>query len=483
MKQHVVDNTPDISLHEKIGAASFTVAEAVAELVANCMDVRVDDKPLNIEVKISPESVEVLDDGTGMDLSILKEAIRLAVNMDEYKERKGRKGMYGLGLKTACASLGRHWSILTRSADTDYDLYTEVDFDALAKRTKADRTKWSSIIEEQPRKPQSPLGKREHGTLIRITKLRDRSPMAGPVIETLGRAYKPHIASGDRITINGTAASTPEYDLLEDSKQEFDKTFGTHGYRVHGWVGLDRKTHNDDAFGLNLYRKNQLIAPWNKDWFRVHLMTSKIVGEVHVDFVPVNFHKKGFVTQSEEWKDVTQFMREFMKPFVRASEQSIKGRNDSTKEARAVQGLRVAMGAAPGLNFSGAPGGNETGSGEAGKKAAPKAAVETTVDAATLVLDDGPISLSYVLVDGGEEEFLWNYLYDSDARDLVAVINSQSQAFKETKDQELLAVMGLADVVMDFMMKERASLWATARDIRNRWITIALKNKKAVKKG
>lgn len=481
--KHEIDTTPDTSLTEKIGAASFTVAEAVAELVANSMDARVELNPLHIEVAVGPTEVAVSDDGAGMTLDILREAVRLAVDMDEFHKRKDRKGMYGLGLKTACASLGRQWSILTRTKGAETDLSITFDFDEIASRPKSSRTEWKATIEEVKRTKSSRLGDREHGTLIRIAKLRDRNPMSGPVMDNLGRAYKPHLGNGDVIRVNEVPAAPPAYDLLEGSKQEFDKTFGDRPYRVHGWIGLDKKTHNDDAFGINLYRKGQLIVPWNKDWFRIHLMTSKIVGEVNIDFVPVNFHKKGFDTQSDEWKAVTAFMREFMKPFVRASEQSIKGRHDKTKEARAVKGLNAAMGAAPGLNFGGDTAGSGSTDEKEEKKSRDDVAVEPTIEIATLHLADGPISLSFSFVAGGDEQTLWGHLYDSGSRDLVAVINTQSQAFKESKDQEMLAIFGLADSVMEFLMREHSFDLSKALDLRNQWVRAALQDRAAVKRG
>jgi hypothetical protein len=44
------------------------------------------------------------------------------------------------------------------------------------------------------------------------------------------------------------------------------------------------------------------VESWNKDWFKVHLMTSRIIGEVHLDFVQANFHKQGFEKTTPEWK-------------------------------------------------------------------------------------------------------------------------------------------------------------------------------------
>src|SRR6267143_786109 len=94
---------PDPALMEDIGATSFTVAEAVVELVANCLDARVPGSGLRVDIGIAPEEIRVVDDASGMSEEILAEAVRLGVKMDMITGRKEeKKGMFGLGMKTAC---------------------------------------------------------------------------------------------------------------------------------------------------------------------------------------------------------------------------------------------------------------------------------------------------------------------------------------------------------------------------------------------
>ena len=65
-----------------------------------------------LERVLGPVSLDlhlILDNGKGMTRDILGEALRLAADMDQITgNTQSRKGMYGLGMKIACSSLGSH---------------------------------------------------------------------------------------------------------------------------------------------------------------------------------------------------------------------------------------------------------------------------------------------------------------------------------------------------------------------------------------
>src|SRR5204863_10224052 len=68
----------------------------------------------------------------------------------------------------------------------------------------------------------------------------------------------------------------------------------------------------------------------------------RIVGEAHLDFVEVNFNKKGFQTQTPEWKLACEVMREHLKPVVRASQEANRNRSDPNRFVKAVEGMKRA---------------------------------------------------------------------------------------------------------------------------------------------
>ena len=469
---------PDPSLMEDIGATSFTVAEAIVELVANSIDARLDEDRLAVDVSVDTEEILVIDDARGMDEATLAEAVRLGVKMDAIKgRRRPRKGMFGLGMKTAAASLGRYWAVHTRPAEGSAEFSVEFDLGSYARRRGDRDFKWAVAIIETAPDVDGPLGHRDHGTAIVIRQLRSKNPMAGPVRELLGNAYKPHIEQGDRIVVNGSEAIPRAYDFLEGTRHEIDAVAGSEGqFQITGWVALDKQTHNAADYGLNLYRLDQLVEAWNKDWFRAHLMTSRIIGEAHIDFVPVNFNKQGFQKQSAEWRQASDAMREWLKPIVRASNEVSRGRNDAGKFARAREGLDRAMGKADAVGVLDPLEGEADGpiGGPTLGGTPPTRPVDAEVAPNAIHLPDAEVPLSYVVADWASEETPWDYLWDPDTRELQAVINSNSRLYRQVKDEAFLGMLAIADCVTRFLVEEREFTARRAREIRDRWLFVTL---------
>jgi hypothetical protein len=466
---------------EDIGAASFTVAEAIVELVANSMDAKVEDSPIEIDILIDPKEIRVVDDARGMERDVLAQAIRLGVKMEHDNESPGgRKGMFGLGMKTACASLGQLWSVTTRPIEGDKEYHVEFDLREWSGQAGDSEFEWSIEIEERDPDEDGVLGRRDHGTAIVVKELRDYNPLAGPVLEKLGRAYKGHLEGEDTIKVNGDKARPPEYDFIEGSKVEIDTTCGDDDeHRIYGWVALDKKTHNDDYFGLNLYRKGQLIEAWNKDWFKVHLMTSRIIGEIHLDFVPPNFYKRGFERQSDEWKLATKTMKEVLEPVVKASREASRGK-DKNKFRKAARGLQKAMGntdAGPGEPDEDDSDDDEDSTTDDDDEGRDDGGTDdeedeedVQVDAKTIVVNGVDIQLSYEMAEIPDEQLPWDYIYDETTDELQAIVNTGSRLLAESNDHEILGTLALADCVASFLADEMKYDPADARQIRNRWL-------------
>lgn len=475
---------PDPTLMEDIGATSFTVPEAIVELVANSIDARVwetdestgslEGRTLEIEVFVSPSEIRIIDNAKGMREAILAEAVRLGVKMDRIqKGSTPRKGMFGLGMKTAAASLGRHWSIVTRPIEEDSEYVVNFDLDEWRSHVGDDTFGWEIEIEEREALG-GVLGNRAHGTAIVIKRLRDANPMSGAVLERVGQAYKPHILKGDTILVNGEEARPKEFQFIEGSRHEFDVPVGPNEeYRITGWVALDKQTHNDPNYGFNLYREGQLLEPWNKDWFPPHLMTSRIIGEANLDFIPPNFHKKGFETQSPQWKLAREVMRDHLKPVVKASRDASRGKTDKGKFTRAVEGLKAAMGKVSEVDLGGEE--HELPTGGAPDKPAVPQEPEITVEENVIVLPDGvKVGLSYVVEEFQSDQIPWDYIYDVSSGELQAVVNSSSRLFTKVKDESFLGMLALADSVASFLVDEKSFSASRAKEVRDRWLYASL---------
>ena len=341
MGERVVKNYPSPRLMDVIGATNQKPPEAIGELVANSFDARYEDEKMNIIVDLRDGQIVILDNGKGMTSPVLEKAVCIAEDMSAHIERgEGTKGHFGMGFKTSCSTLGWFYEIYTRPVEEDIEYHVAFDISDYSTRP-AGADAWDVVIEDSAPRTSSPLGYREHGTAFVIKRLKDRNITVSAVLSYLGEAFKAHIERGDKITIidgeNFYEAVPKEYSFIPGSKIEIDETFGPNGkYHVTGWMALDKQTHNDGLYGFNIYRNDQLVEKWDKSWFRAHLMTSRIIGEVEMDFLDATFFKQG-IQQSEDWTIVSAHMKEYLKPLVTASNNiSKKGNINRPNEVKRI---------------------------------------------------------------------------------------------------------------------------------------------------
>lgn len=322
MGKRVVKNYPSPRLMETIGATNQSPQEAIGELVANSFDARYEDEKLQISIDMRNDQLVIIDNGKGMTSEILEKAVCIAEDMSKYIDRTGAKGHFGMGFKTSCSTLGEFYEIYTRPIEEDIEYHVAFDIEDYSKRPSGSDA-WDVVIEDRKPSMSSPLKNASHGTAFVIKNLRNKDFPISAVYDYIGDAFKGHLNNGDHITVidhNGSHEAKPkDYQFLKGSKVKIDETFGPNGkYHVTGWVAIDGQTHNQGNYGFNIYRKGQLIATDNKDWFRAHLMTSRIIGEVNMDFLDATFYKQG-IQQSEDWEFVSSYMRTYLKGVVNAS--------------------------------------------------------------------------------------------------------------------------------------------------------------------
>lgn len=470
-----INIVPDIRLLVDIGSANYTVPEAISELIANSMDARYEDFPLEVLVTIDMDSVSIIDNGKGMSEQVLGEALRLSAQMDQITgNTEARKGMYGLGMKAACSSLGSLWNIVTRPPGDANQYSVTIDLQKWLKQSN--RQAWEIEVTSSPFDPLGPLGERHHGTAIVVRKLREEFTMPTAVSEKLGMAYKPHLESGDVILVNGVPVLPKTYDLIDGRRWDINIQVGD--YRITGWYGLDSKTHNDGLYGLNIYRLGQLVEAWNKDFLRSHLMSSRVVGEIDLPFINANFHKLGFYKGSEEWKLVRKAMTELLKPVVKASGDMAKNKNDDLRQAKAIKGLDIAYGVLSGSNVTSddlddssheSPGPSGPNSEIHGSQ---KPVMEVGLEALNLAGES--FTLSYTFQELSDETIPWDFIYHRKTNDLQAVINTKSRVYAMVDDEAFIGALALAEAVMGFLIRERDFEYGKAREIRDRWLYLAV---------
>lgn len=308
--------------------------------------------------------VRIVDNGAGLDRSGLSNALRAGYSD---KNKFDTLGLFGMGFNIATGKLGRRTTVTTARASDDFALRVVVDLP----RVVASR-KFEAPV-EQIRKPPGfdhgtiievsdwwPQGDPNSGFVVQLARI------SKPQLrDQIGRRYATALRNsedGVRIVLNdefiegfehcvwsperfverrewGRIPARYEFDTVIRSQRrcQHDGTlvegnleaciecgrsdFRTVEERVRGWVGIQRFDDND-RFGIDLIRNGRAIRVGEKDAFFNYTaglesikeyptdqQTGRIVGEVHLDHVPVDFQKQDFQRSSEEWVRAIHFLR------------------------------------------------------------------------------------------------------------------------------------------------------------------------------
>ena len=484
-----------------IGATNQSPAEAIGELVANCFDARYMDEKLNIVVDMRNEMVMVKDNGKGMNFDVLSKAVCIAEDMSRHIERgEDAKGHFGMGFKTSCATLGNIYEIYTRPAEEDAEYYTCFDIGEYGRRPSG-ADAWDVDIEDYfPTMTNSPLGdSAKHGTVFVIKNLKDKNIQVGSVLKYLGEAFKVHIESGDEITVidnnNSYKAEPAKTKPIDGSRIEINETFGGPNgdkYHIDGWVALDSKIHNDGNYGFNIYRHHQLVEKFDKTWFTAHLMTSRIMGEVNMDFLEATFYKQG-VQISEDWAMVKAHMTTFLKDVVRASRELSRNHNvdKPAEKRRIINELRESYGLEAISGFiDGDPGHGHGGEGDDGgtttgpdggtggtKPAGIKGTIKTIVSEEALKLEDGStISIVYLEKERSDSvKAPFDYVFDEDDDDdlkaeLQVIVYRNHPLWSHKFDAEVRQILATSDAIYRVLVEQKDMDPSASLKIRNEWI-------------
>ena len=495
MGKHVVKNYPSPRLMETIGATNQSVPEAIGELVANCFDARVNQNKIDIIIDLRDEEIKVIDNGKGMTVDVLEKAVCIAEDMSKHMERgEGAKGHFGMGFKTSCSTLGRFYEIFTKSIDESVEYHVEFNIDDYSSRpTNADA--WDVEIEYSDCFRNSPLINMNYGTAFVIKNLKDKAPMFGAIYDYLGEAFKGHLESGDTIKFikseGEVVNAIPKvYSFLDNTKIEIDQAFsiteddGSQSQcQIKGWMAIDKVTHNNGCYGFNIYRNNQLLEKWNKEWFAAHLMTSRIIGEVNMDFLESTFYKQG-TQQSVKWIMASEHMKEYLKGIVKASRDvSRKGNiNKPSELKRIIKTLNEDYDVDFDEKELNNKFGNDTSSGgsNSGKNDGQSMndKIKGYVKEKSLILDDvGEIKISYL-----ETENVLNvpfdYIFDDEKYDddddcnveLQVIVIKNHPLWEKKIDSEIQKILVTSDAIYRMLVEKLKFDTSDALKIRNEWI-------------
>lgn len=299
MPLRFIDITPDRSLFAKLGQGGYSTSEALAELVDNAIDAQAS----RVGLSLSKSKIKVTDDGGGMDETDAALSLRLG-----HSTKKNQLGQFGLGLKTAALSLGRDFEVVSANGHEEFTLKFQ-------EKEWLNHGNWSRF-------PIRVKKTKHKGTDIQIQRLHVRMDAHAIrwIREDLQARFGPFLAAGQiRITVNRSDCRSTPPALTQEGKKnvELQTPFG----KITGWYGHKLASSVRDYFGFSTFRNRRLITAYDKIGLSLNPKAKQIVGEIHLDFVPVTHHKRAWVKESQPYRTAQAalegFFRHLDAPLVR----------------------------------------------------------------------------------------------------------------------------------------------------------------------
>lgn len=307
--------------------------------------------------------VSVQDNGPGMTLDQLHNSVRAGFSGND---PLGKLGLFGMGFNIATARLGRVTKVLSTQKGEPYWTILELDLDEMqrtgefsakiSKEPKDNDDYHGTIVEVRRLKPElrSALTTGAGRYAIRKQLARTYSsilsshPVAMEIAEMEVIPWKHCVWDKDRIVTIGAATevspivkidhvlpdnlfcdvcwhwSSPDSVIEEDHCPAcgLAGSMSLNPRRIHGWLGVQRY-FSQDHYGIDFVRNGRIIEKLNKDCFfwnedgevekeypidTVH-WGGRIVGQINIDFVQVDYQKTAFSKDRREWSEVIDILR------------------------------------------------------------------------------------------------------------------------------------------------------------------------------
>jgi hypothetical protein len=367
-----VDITPTPRILKLLGDIEFEPWQCIAELIDNGFDefLRIKrlkqawNEPFEVAVSLPSQNanddqamIVVRDNGRGMTLDQVTDAVRAGWTTND---PLGNLGLFGMGFNIATARLGRVARILTtRSEDAEW-VGVEIDLDRIGPDFAA------------PVVRQTKSSRGEHGTRVEVGSLYPRaewlkrSNNQRKLRETLGGIYS-YLLDSQRfkLTVRDVAVKPIRHCVWDMSRTvtrnkeviptviEINKDLADRSVclacatwqdlgsskcescgsdhlevrerRIWGWVGIQRYLDANE-FGVDFLRNGRKILRFDKTIFQwtdpddpsVQVVEypielahqgGRLVGEIHLDHVPVNYTKDSFERSDKSWRDAVRIVR------------------------------------------------------------------------------------------------------------------------------------------------------------------------------
>lgn len=361
--------TPSSRVLRMLGEIEFDEWQCIAELVDNAFDdfteVYRSGEPwvggfrVTVQLpRVASDDLVVTDTGRGMTYDQLEHAVRAGWSSNNMHDKLG---LFGMGFNVSTARLGRRTQVLTtRQGDPDW-IGVDIDLDQIKDdfevqditEPKADPNEHGTRIIINRLSPQRVDWLRRNGAGLRNTLggiyswLLENRPFE---LWVGGQKVKPvrHCRwSEERFVLYNGKERIPAYIPIDEKLEDAfacadcgrwqaidngvcEECNGTRllarERRIHGWLGIQRYLHNRE-YGVDFLRNGRKILRWDTQLFTwrnpdggvgneepeypVELahQGGRIIGEIHLDHVPVTYQKDAFDYVDRGWRAAVEVLR------------------------------------------------------------------------------------------------------------------------------------------------------------------------------
>jgi hypothetical protein len=287
-----VDKSHLVTIGERLYAESI---ELIRELVNNAYDA----DATEVKVTVTPASVSVEDNGTGMDLEGLRQYFVIGSQEKLLRPKspvfkRERIGQFGIG------------KFATLSACQRFTVYTQKN--SFAARVIFDKDAWSQEVGEW-RLPLEILSRdpqRANGTTV--------------TLHGLTKQFLPEDV--ERKIVEGAPLKAPHFAVILNQRPVMPKSFS--GHRIPFLEGtefgpvsgeiviLPASASSLEELGIEVKVKQVTVRRelfGAETWGKV---AARIRGEIHADFLPITSDRSGFIIDSPEYQAFVQIMQRVM---------------------------------------------------------------------------------------------------------------------------------------------------------------------------
>lgn len=343
----------DLSAFKKVGSTNLTNWQAVNELIANSVDSWISNNnrnrlDINIDL-ISDANLEksefiITDNAVGMNKEEIKNCFNLfSSNKSKDKNSEKYLGFYGFGFKGATSKIGNEITIISSDNSNTYHQVS-----ANYKLLESGKEKGVTYTEFKHDAASKKLFNGEfHGTKIIIRDF--NSPIPEEVLlYYLPISWKKYLNTNEfglpiNLKLNNTKIIAQSFNLLDETIFALDYKFTwsengvKHSGTAKGFVGLRFENLSMATQGINLYRRGQLVKPFEHSLYMAkgvakHNDFNYIIGELDVE-LSATTTKTDFNTDSPSWEAfITQSKKE-LKPVIDQIKNKLKNKgSEITKD-------------------------------------------------------------------------------------------------------------------------------------------------------